>query len=76
MPKDVYGIWLGFAAALVILDLLFSSQLVTHPVSQFHFIVALVLLSCWPLIMLFSRRQFEVQRWQDSDFSPYAGSDE
>ena len=64
-------IWLSFAAALVFLDVLFSSGITKKPVDQFHFVTALLLISIWPAITGFLRWQFEVSRWRDSDFSPY-----
>ena len=75
--NDLMLIWLGCTVLLIVLDLVFSTGL-TKPVSQFHFIVAMVTVSSWPLIMLFMRHTFEVSRWNDSDFSPYntGGSDE
>lgn len=75
-PRDVYALWAGFAAVLLLLNLLFSSAVITKPVSQFHFIVALIVLSTWPVAMMLYRRQFEVQRWQESDYSPYRGTGE
>lgn len=75
VPQDIYLLWGGFSMILVLLDILFMSGFAQRPVSQFHFFLALLAISAWPLVMLINRRAFEVQRWRDSDFSPYAGSE-
>jgi len=71
LGDDIVVLWIGFIVLLIVLDLLFSTGSVTQPVSQFHFLVAMAAVSAWPLIALFQNRQFEVRRWQVSDFSPY-----
>lgn len=40
------------------------------------FLWALFFLCLWPLILLWRKRSFEVQRWSDSDYSPYNQYDE
>jgi hypothetical protein len=75
-PKDIYIMWGVFVVILIGLNVMFLSKLVTTPVSQFHFYVALVILSLWPLLTMLGRRQFEVERWKQSDFNPYQGSGE
>ena len=37
--------------------------------------VAIFLVSVLPGLMIFARHQFEVSRWKDSDYSPYASDD-
>jgi hypothetical protein len=71
---DILIIWGLCLATLFGLDYLFSSGKVTPPVDQFHFFVALVVVTAWPLVMWILRRQFEVNRWKESDFSPYQSS--
>jgi hypothetical protein len=69
--SDVWWMWLGFCGLLLLLDAMFMAGAASRPFSQIHFFVALGAVSAWPLVMLFSRNQFEVSRWQNSDFSPY-----
>lgn len=73
---DLWWMWLGTVAALIGLNVAFSRGLVAHPVSQFHFYISLAAITAWPLIASTIRHQFEVRRWSDSDFSPYAGGSE
>ena len=72
---DVWGMWVCFAALLAVLDFVFVSGAVKQPVDQFHFFAAQVIVSVFPLLMWFGRYTFEVNRWQNSDFSPYAASE-
>lgn len=75
--KDVLLMWMGFAALLIVMDLVFSTgSVTTTPVSQFHFIMAIIAISIWPVITLFSKHFFEVERWKQSDFSPYQSGDD
>lgn len=76
IPRDIMLIWLAFGVVLVLLDTLFSTGSITRPVSQFHFVMALVAISIWPILTIFGTRAFEVQRWQQSDFSPYHMGDD
>ncbi len=73
---DVWGMWVCFAALLAVLDFVFVSGAVKKPVDQFHFFVAQMFVFAFPLLMWFGRRSFEVNRWSNSDFSPYASSDD
>lgn len=73
--SDIWMLWLGFGLLLLLLNLVFAGAL-QYPVSQFHFIVALVAVSVFPVGLLALRYQFEVNRWKDSDFSPYASGEE
>ncbi|HTK85275.1 MAG TPA: DUF4178 domain-containing protein [Patescibacteria group bacterium] len=41
-----------------------------------NFWISLVLIIIWPAVYLFRRRNFEVQRWSNSDYSPYASDDD
>ena len=72
---DVWGMWVCFAALLAVLDYLFVSGVVKKPVDQFHFFVAQMIVFTFPMLMWFGRRSFEVNRWSNSDFSPYAQSE-
>lgn len=71
MDRDVIKIWIGFLCLLGVLDLIYSSGKLTQPVHQFHFFVSLIVVSLWPLFGFLRRRHFEVQRWQESGYSPY-----
>lgn len=74
---DVWGMWVCFASLLAVLDFIFVSGAVKQPVAQFHFFAAQALVLAWPILMLFGRHTFEVNRWSNSDYSPYAtGEDE
>jgi hypothetical protein len=41
-----------------------------------NFWITLGLILAWPAIYLFRRRNFEVRRWSNSDYSPYASDDD
>ena len=68
---DVWGMWVCFASLLAMLDFLFVSRVVTTSVDQGHFLVAQLIVAAFPLVMLATRGAFEVNRWQNSDYSPY-----
>lgn len=74
---DVWGMWVCFASLLAVLDFIFVSGAVKTPVAQFHFFAAQAAVAAFPILMLFGRHTFEVNRWSNSDYSPYAtGEDE
>lgn len=39
-----------------------------------HFVLALIVLTIFPLLSLIRRLRFESQRWKDSDFSPFVST--
>jgi hypothetical protein len=41
-----------------------------------NFFLAVILLSLYPIFILWKRRRFEVSRWSESDFSPYNSTEE
>ena len=73
---DVWGMWICFASLLAVLDFIFVSGAVKQPVAQFHFFAAQAFVLAWPILMLFGRHTFEVNRWSNSDYSPYATGEE
>ena len=73
---DVWGMWICFAALLAVLDFVFVSGAVKKPVDQFYFFVAQLAVFTFPMLMWFGRRSFEVNRWSNSDFSPYVSSED
>lgn len=72
---DVWGMWLCFASLLAVLDFVFVSGAVKTAVEQEHFVVAQVMIALFPILVLFMRHTFEVNRWKNSDYSPYAQSE-
>ncbi len=72
---DVWCMWVCFASLLAVLDYLFVSGVIKKPVDQFHFFVAQMIVFAFPMVMWFGRHTFEVNRWKNSDFSPYAQSE-
>ena len=68
---DVLKLWLGTAAVLLILKILLSLVL-KDGVDTGFFVISLLLASVFPVGVLVHRYTFEVQRWKDSDYSPYA----
>lgn len=74
--SDVWIAWLCFAVLLIVLDFVFVSGAVQPRVDQGHFVFAQIVVAAFPLTLLFLRHTFEVNRWQNSDFSPYAQNDE
>ena len=77
LPKraDVWAMWVCFASLLAVLDFVFVSGAVKKPVDQFHFFTAQMFVFAFPMLMWFGRRSFEVNRWSNSDYSPYATSE-
>ena len=72
---DVWCMWVCFASLLAVLDFIFVSGAVKTPVDQFHFFAAQVIVAAFPFLLFFGRRAFEVNRWKNSDFSPYESSE-
>ncbi len=72
---DVWGLWVCLASLLAVLDFVFVSGAVKTPVSQGHFMTAQFIVAAFPLVMLAMRGTFEVNRWKNSDYSPYAQSE-
>ncbi len=72
---DVWGLWVCLASLLAVLDFVFVSGAVKTPVSQGHFMTAQFIVAAFPLVMLATRGTFEVNRWKNSDYSPYAQSE-
>lgn len=74
-PAPMYGgewkIWLIFVWVLVGLDVIFMMWMNSRPFSQFHLVAAIIAITVWPAVTALSRRNFEMQRWSNSDFSPY-----
>ena len=75
VDRRIYGHWLLFGLALGVMDVVFSSRILKHEVSQFWFCLSLAGVSIMPLAALLYSSSFEKSRWQDSEFSPYGGSD-
>ena len=69
---DVWVMWVCFASLLAVLDFVFLSGAVKPVVEQAHFWTAQLVVFTFPLMLLFMRHFFEVNRWKNSDFSPYA----
>ena len=78
-PKPQHGgvflLWAGFVALLVLVNMLFSALAKKTGVDQWLFFYALVFVSVIPICALLHMYQFEVNRWSDSDYSPYASDD-
>jgi hypothetical protein len=72
--KPVLLLGLAFGGVLVLLNMLISA-IRTGPVDQSFFWFSLLAIGAVPIGVLFYRHNFEVQRWQDSDYSPYATDD-
>lgn len=53
----------------------YSVEIVRNVPMYANFILAFILLSLAPSVVLFMSYSDEVARWEDSDFSPYASSD-
>ena len=73
--SEVWMMWLGFVVLLILLDVTFTSGTLNHPVSQFYFYAALAAVSVWPIGLLVVRHFVEVNRWRDSDSSPYSSGE-
>lgn len=72
---DIWGMWVCVASLLALLDFVFVSGAVKPSVDQGHFFTAQMLALAFPLGTLFMRHTFEVNRWSNSDYSPYAQSE-
>lgn len=73
-PVEVGFFWLGFVFILIALYRFMGTGAVGRQAEGqgFHFFIALVAITAWPLLSLIGRHSFEVSRWKDSDYSPYA----
>ncbi|QDT60705.1 hypothetical protein SV7mr_32310 [Stieleria bergensis] len=71
MEKSFWLTWIGGVVYLLLVYGVFSSK-----ADAWLLTYALVGVSLFPMGFLLYRRQFEVQRWSDSDFSPYLSSDD
>ena len=67
---DVWIQWFGFGVLLFVLNSVFTS--LSYVVDPFFLYASLFLISLLPIILLIKNYMFEVSRWEDSDFSPYA----
>ena len=74
-PSGIYKYWALFAAALLLIDLLMSVTM-SRPVDHWIAFWAFVLLSLMPVGTLLYNHSFERSRWQDSEYNPYASSDD
>lgn len=68
---EVWAIW---ACSMAVLFVLFLIVPEGQPNSGrgFHFFMAMIGLTAWPLMGVFLRHTREVSRWSNSDYSPYA----
>lgn len=73
--SDLLVMWGLFVALLIVLNVVFVSGAVAHPVSQFHFYTALAVVSSWPVLVFLRCQNFEGLRWKGSG-SNSGGSDE
>jgi len=69
----VFLLWLLFGGVLMLINVLVSS--VKGGVDQWIFFYAMLFISIVPVGLLFYNYQFEVNRWKESDYSPYPSSD-
>ena len=72
----VLPLWAAFIAGLLILFGIFSTGIVNPSPQTGLFVLAAGFVSIIPVGLLFYNHSFEVQRWKDSDYSPYSSSDE
>ena len=72
--SDVWMLWIGFGVLLFVLNLVCTS--LSYSFDQFYFYAALVAVSAPPILLLILNHQFEVSRWQESDYSPYAQTED
>lgn len=72
--SDVWMLWIGFGVLLFVLNLVCTS--LSYSFDQFYFYAALVAVSAPPILLLILNHQFEVSRWQESDYSPYAQAED
>jgi hypothetical protein len=67
----VYPLWLLFGIAMLIIYFTLD-RVMLKSVDTGFFLVMLGLISVIPVGMMIYRHNFEVQRWADSDYSPYS----
>lgn len=77
-PTDykVFLTWPMVVALLFVLFLVFRAVRPTGTVDSTWLWIALVLVSLYPLGTWLYKQDFEKRRWADSDFNPYATSDD
>ncbi len=73
--SDVWMLWGCFAVLLLFLDFVFVSGALKTPVRQGHFFFAEIMALAFPAALAAMRGSFEVNRWSNSDYSPYAQSE-
>ncbi|CAH0994614.1 hypothetical protein EMA8858_00725 [Emticicia aquatica] len=54
----------------------YAVKLITGGVYWINILILAVLIACVPTVLYFQEREFEKQRWADSDYSPYITEDE
>lgn len=74
IPWAVFLCWPGFIFFICVTHVIAGSMLKRAPDAMMA-LIAIGLVSVLPGLLIFARYQFEVSRWKDSDYSPYA-SDE
>lgn len=65
----VFLLWPVFLVALMVLKSMFSKA------DGFFMVIAMLFVSLFPVGVIIYKHNFEVQRWRDSDYSPYASDD-
>ena len=72
-PEVGYGVFLLWP---VFIGLLWVTHLAFRQSDSFMMLFAMAAVSLFPIGVLFYKHNFEVQRWQDSDYSPYSSDDD
>jgi hypothetical protein len=73
--SGIFKCWFLFGAALLVIDLV-ASAMRSQPVDHWISFWAFVLVSLIPAGTMLYNHSFERSRWEDSEFNPYASSDE
>lgn len=71
----VFISWAAFAVTLLVIHLVFSTRSPVTGSDGWLMFYALIFISLIPVGVLAYYYSFEVKRWSDSDYSPYASSD-
>lgn len=74
--KPIFVTWLLTMMILLLADFALSNGLAKTAVDQWWLVYSLLTVSAVPVGTLIYLHNFEVQRWSDSDYSPYATGDD
>ncbi len=74
--RPLFLTWLATGVVFFLVYFALNQGLIKTPVDPWLFWYSLLAVSTIPFGTLFYLHNFEVKRWSDSDYSPYASGDD